>query len=697
MVVVSAALLAACTTVLGFPDRNLDETQNDGGSSSATDGPDGALLPGPRAAFATTALDFGPVPCGGAAPADQVLTVTNPGDEPLVWTASLSATPDFSMKGAAAGTIAPGESGTITVASAAVGALDGAGETAQAELTVTTNDPAAPETVLPIRRTAAGGAIELVPLTAAFGGSPKGVAAGDLAIALKNVGNQAITVKLNAPADPQFAVTWTSAPAAVPLAPGASVAGLLASFTPSDHGNAASEADIVVTSGATCGTNPTALTLTGKGTLSYASVQPGALDFGAVNCGTTAAPKTVKVKNSGAAAFTWNASLLAGAQSHYALSAATGSVEAGGEATVTVTPKPIPGTSEVTPNLYGDVLRFTTNAPGDTEPHDVDLLMTARGAILSASTSSVDFGGVFVGSTATAPFTVQNSGNVNATVSFSVGNAVFGASPQAQVVAGGGSYGVTATFSPTAQTTYSSNARMTVPEGTVLCAPLPSPIALAGAGASRASLMPSSLDFGMVDCGGAAPSQNVIFENRSGANFAWSASMATSHYDFSPKSGNLSNGKTVAIRVTPKAIPTTSATTADLYADVLTLTTTPTLESPYVASVHMTARGAILSFSPTAIDFGSVKVDRKKADRFSVVNSGNVDAPITLSVGGPQQAMFTVDPAASQVAGPGSRNVNATFEPTSTGTKNASVSVTTTAKRCAPYPANLTLTGTGTN
>lgn len=214
----AALVLAACTSVLGFPDRVLDEGAveaglPEAGTSTDIDGsaPDAPVPPAeagaPAAAISMAGLDFGMVPCGGAAPAAKTVGITNVGGAPLTWTASLSTTPDFALSGPSGGTIAPGENAIVTITTTAVPSSTGAGTTAQAVLTLRTNDPARAETDLPLKRTAAGGTLELVPLTAAFGGSPVGVPAADIPVTLKNVGNAPVTVSLAQPGDGQFSVT----------------------------------------------------------------------------------------------------------------------------------------------------------------------------------------------------------------------------------------------------------------------------------------------------------------------------------------------------------------------------------------------------------------------------------------------------------------------------------------------------------
>jgi hypothetical protein len=109
----------------------------------------------------------------------------------------------------------------------------------------------------------------------------------------------------------------------------------------------------------------------------------------------------------------------------------------------------------------------------------------------------------------------------------------------------------------------------------------------------------------------------------------------------------------------------------------------------------MTAQGAILSFNPTpTLDFGSVRLTKSLTKTYAVINDGNLAAPVTLTKSGPQFAIAP-NPTLTTVNAGSSTTLNATFNPTSSGAQNGNIAITTTAKRCAPLPPALKLTGTG--
>jgi hypothetical protein len=647
----------------------------------------------PGLTLSTSGIDFGLVNCGAGAPASKTLTIYNMGGAPLTWAASLSATQAFSLVGVVGASVAPGGSATVTIAASAVPAVTGAGTTLKATLTLTSNDPANATVLVPISLSAAGGTLTVTPLAAAFGQSMIGAAATPIPVAVTNVGNQAVTVGFTAPGAP-FSLTWTGSPSAVVLAPDASVPALAAGFTPASTSGVMASSAIAVT-GAMCGTSPTSLTMNGSGSPSTASVSPGLLDFGLVNCGATASAKTVTISNAAAApSFTWTAALQSGAW--YTLSATSGGPVLGGgaPAVLTVTPTTIPTTSATTPDLYGDTLTITTTAANDT-PHQVDLRMTAQGAILSTSTSSVAFGSVGIGTTATQPVIVSNVGNAAATVDIASSDAAYVASPQGQVVGAGSNFTASVAFAPAAAQSYPATATLSA-SGAVLCGPLPPSIALSGNGTMviAATLTPSTLDFGLVPCGSTTSGQNVMLTDTGNAGFTWSASLGTSNFTIAPPtSGSLSPGQSGTITINPAPVSSSAHTAANALGDTLTITTNPALGSPYATTLLETAKGAVLSWSPSSLAFGSVVVGSSAILPISIVNSGNVSVPVNLSVGGGKG--FSVNPQATTSNAGSSSVVNVTFAPGSPAPKTDNLSLTTDGGICGTEAGSAPLSGTG--
>ena len=134
-----------------------------------------------------------------------------------------------------------------------------------------------------------------------------------------------------------------------------------------------------------------------------------------------------------------------------------------------------------------------------------------------------------------------------------------------------------------------------------------------------------------------------------------------------------------------------SSTAADFYADSLTVTTTPPLESPYVTALHMTARGVVLSFNPASLAFGDVSVGGSSNKSFSVVNSGNVSANVTLTAA--TAGTFSVTPTTKSFNS--SFNASAKFTSQNPkAPKTGTITIATTSATCGPLPAPLQLSGT---
>jgi hypothetical protein len=729
LLVVSVACSAGCSAVLGLDGYGSAPTAADAGRDTGSDASSGSSSgssssgadsgsadravadqandvvfydvspdapPGspPSAAVSASAIDFGISACGAAAPANRGVTLTNVGGLPLVWQAALNTTAYFAISGTAAGSLDPGASTTVTVAAQPVPAFGIAGNSMQAMLTITTNDPTNPTVSVPIKLVAGGASLTVVPTSAAFGQVSVGTSATPIPITLTNTGNLPVTLGFTQPATTALSLSWMGAPATVVVMPGMTVPNLVANFLPTAIASVADTAGIT-TNGAMCGTSPSTIGMTGTGSSSLVTVQPGILDFGSVNCGSQAAAQSVTIHNTGTASISYTAALSTGTA--FMVSPAAGSVGAGASVTVNVTPNPVPATSAVTPNGYGDTLTITTTAVGDM-PHTIPLNETAQGAILTQSTASIPFGPVAIGTTATSQFTVTNTGNASATVSFATQSNAFSVTPQGQTVGGGSSYTPLVSFVPAAATTYMDTATMSVAQGTVLCSPLPAGATLSGSGTgtTEVDVSPTNLDFGLVDCGARAMAQTVTITNNGTGSFIWNGKLGTSNYDFNPKNGTLAAGASVTVTVTPAPIPNTSAVTADLYADTLTFTTDAPGDMPHAVALHETAQGAILSFNPTMLSVGSVKIGNSTQSPFEVVNKGNLTATATLSVMGGQSGFFKLAPPSVPVAGAGGASmVQVTFSPTVQGPASTMVSVSTSAPLCSPLPSPLQVSGTG--
>ena len=449
-----------------------------------------------------------------------------------------------------------------------------------------------------------------------------------------------------------------------------------------------------------CAPLPTALAMNGQGTSGSVSYSPVALDFGGVNCGTTATPRTIAFRNAGNQAYTISPVLGRDAGSPFVVTMAPSNgvvANDGGTVVITVAPNAIPQTSAVTPDLYGDTLTVSTNVTGDS-PRDIPLRVTARGSIFAISTNAINFGSVPTGATGSSQFTVSNSGNATGGLVFTPGQPTIFTLPANAQVSANTSSAQTGTLTPMAAMSYSDTASIAPAAGTVLCQPLPfTTMALSGAGtaANVVALGASSLSFGsggLVPCGTTAGARTVSVTNNSGQSLSLALSLAggtSSPYTVSGPT-TVASGAAVTVTVTPKLVPGTSSTAPDAFADTLSITATggPVNEAHTVA-LHETAQGAVLTLNPTALSFtdGQTK-------NFTVNNSGNLAAAYTLATSGTNASSFVVSPTSGNSPAGGSVTESVTYtKPLLSGPQSATVTLSSSAGRCAPLPAALTLNG----
>jgi hypothetical protein len=506
------------------------------------------------------------------------------------------------------------------------------------------------------------------------------------------------------------------------------------STTPTGTGGTSSSAG--TTSGASAGTTSggssagTSGGSTGSAaTPSTASVNATTLAFGAVSCGTSASAQNVILSAAnGTGSFTYTASLGQGATSPYKVTiGATDTVSPSTPATITITPNPIPQSVATLPGTFNDTLTLTTSgASNDTTPLVVSLTEGAEGVILAFNVSSIPFGSIAAGTQQSSGFTVTNSGNVAAPITLATTTQVYTATPATgTVTAGGGQIAGNVTFAPPASGIYNDTVAVTLGNGATFCQPAPS-IVLSGVGVSGGiGLSSNALSFGNVPCGTTAAAQSFTLTNagngpmtfsaqlQSGTAFTLGCTPSTACAESgSAWSGSLAASGVATFTVTPQPIPQTSAVTPNLYSDVVDINTNVVGLSSAQVSVAETASGAILSFSPTAVSFGSVPITTTSASQpFQVVNAGNANAGVLVSSPNADFALSfdggALDPSAdTAVAAGGAQTFGATFAPggsTSAQLSNLALTTDSSTVLCAPLPGSdagstdLALSGQGTN
>ncbi len=657
----------------------------------------------PVAGVTPAAVDFDDSFCDRAS--TKEVTVANSGTGPLSVSAATGNSSVFSVTPANT-TIAAGVSAKFTV-TATVAATAVAGADFTGVLTLITNAAVA-KLEVPLTAKAKGVTLTLTPTVASFGVLPVNTIAPALPLVLTNTGNVPATISFTQPLDTQFSLQWlVGSPAGFRLAPGASVAGLQAGFTPARITPSSGRAEIDV-SEATCGSSISAVPMNGRGTNGTVTLSTTDVFFGTngrVNCGTTAGSRTVVLSNTGNQAFAWTATVAKGASSPFTFAPMSGTVPANtGSVTITFTTTAIPAEAPTADDAFGDVLNIVTDVAND-EPHPVNLHQTANGAVLSFAPNAVDFGLVPINSTTTAPLAVINAGNTSPMVTLTSSNPKFTVDPASPLAAASGSSTVlTGTYAPGAAVVHeTSTLTLTLDAREPLCAALPAALPMTGQGTSGSvSFSPVAVDFGAVNCGTTRAPRTVTFRND--GNQAYTITPVLSRdagspfvVTMSPATGVVeTGGGTVVITVAPNGIPQTSAVTPDLYGDTLTVSTNVSGDLPRAIPLRLTARGSIFAISTTAINFGSVAVGATASSQFTVSNSGNAVGGLVFTPG--QPTIFGLPSNASV-------NPNTSTGQTGTLTPMGAMSYSDTASiaaapgtvLCQPLPfTSMSLAGSGT-
>lgn len=639
-------------------------------------------------------IDFGDVDCGSTPP-PQSLVLTNTSATPVQWFADLDRAPShYSIAPTGSGVLAPGEVVILSVTSLAMAATTSVAENLFGEtLLISSDSIGEPVHAVPIRQTAHGAILQASPTPLDFGELEPG-AEGIRTWQVRNVGNAAAN-----PAVVSDNAAFGLSAASMLLEPGAAqqvIATLQA-------GAKAELAHVTLDNpGAVlCAPLPAPLLLQAQSAAGAVAFAPGSLDFGEVDCGSVGAPRQVLLRNISKKAWHLSAKLGASPPRFAVVQTPTdGLVAPGGSVTLTVTPLAMPTQAEVTSDLFGDTLTVTTDAPGDT-PHAIALHQTARGAVLSLSASSLDFGAAVLGNAGLAPLTVTNSGNAPALLRLEAADKAAFALPDLIWVPAGTTARPLALFLPHKAQLYSDSAVVLAPS-TVLCQPLPlNTLTLSGTGVSKAVLKvaPQQLSFGkqgMVACGQTAAPQTLTLTNQTASTLTVSAAMAKgawSSFAVSPASALAEPGVPLTLTLTPKAVPTSALTVPDAFGDNLVIKTSAPGDAKHVAAVHMTAQGAVLSFSKPALNLATTAVGKQAAlpGTFAVHNAGNVAAELTLLLS--DTGNFTLNQNAFTVGATASAGLSLWFAPLSPGQKKATVSINTSAPLCALLPQPMQLSG----
>jgi hypothetical protein len=582
----------------------------------------------PAGTFSTSPIDFGLVSCGTAPASTKTYAFQNTGPSAITYSAKVGGAAGtatlFSIKGASAGTVAPGATGSITIATAAVPVTSTAGTPITATLTLTTDVPGFTTVNVPLALTPQGGSLTLSPAPAAFNQVQLTVQAPDIPLTITNVGNAPVALTLGAPTDNEFAVVYTGAPSAATLAPGATLPGAAARFKPATAG-ARSATAAIQTSSVLCASPAASVAMSGTGTTAPVTVAPGLVSFGLVSCGTQSTQVSpITITNGYGFAVNYTTSLAAGPSSPYTLDVPAGSVPANGKAVINVSALKVPAKASVAAGGFDDNLTVTVNAPGVT-PSVIALQETAQGAILGLTMANTGFGNVQAGQTGSLPFTVTNSGNIAAPLTLTPSGAGFAAAFTAtSTAAAGGTAGGNATFNPPGPG--GTGGSLAVGTTAVVCSPLPPPVSLSATGVGPvATFAATPLALG-VTCGGTASAPvSLTVTNNTAYTLTLTASSQNGSFSVLTPSVSIPASSKGVIQIQLPAVAI-GAMAAGSSTDNLLFTTNEFGAPTHSVPVDLTVTGANLSFSgASTFTFNSCPAQ----STYTIQNTGNADATVT--------------------------------------------------------------------
>jgi hypothetical protein len=438
------------------------------------------------------------------------------------------------------------------------------------------------------------------------------------------------------------------------------------------------------------------------------------VDFGAVDCGAEAAPKTVTITNTGARAVTWSAALQRSAP--FTIRGPRGGVlAAGAAAQLTVAFDAPTGLRSGTGITDALVLDDGDDATADAQ---VTVRGELAGADLAFTTATLDFGSVDVnGPAASRPVPLENRGNRPATVTFdqlasgpfTIALGAAGA-PSVVLAPNAPPTGIVARFAPDADGLASTSFTL-VATGSVCTEPASS-LDLTGTGVSSdLRVSEPELDWGLVNCGATGAPKSLALSNSGTAGVSYTLALAkgaASPFTLSRTSGALAVGATQSVTVTPRAIPAPGAaptsapidTASDAFGDVLRIT--EARGAVRTVALLQTAKGAVFQALPASVPFPSTAVGSSRDYSVNLINVGSARARVQYTLTpltGPFRSSRALGPV--PVEGQNDSLVDTiTFEPTRAGTFSATLTWSFVPAPgevlCGPMPPAIPITGTAT-
>jgi hypothetical protein len=625
--------------------------------SGGTGSSGGGVLTGP-----STSISFGNVAVGSTA--TQNVTVTNTGTGTVSISGATITGGVFTVVGGNPSSSLPvGQSATVQVQFTPTSMTPASGAL------IVTSDASDSSLSIALSGTGLEAVAAFSPTSLNFSNLPVGQSSTQT-VTLSNSGNMNLSVTAAAVSGTGFTMSGITMPATV--APNQSTT-FSVRFAPTSTTGSTGSAQFTDNGQG----SPQTFTMTGSAvaTGSTLGANPGSFNFGNVVVGSNGT-QAITLTNSGTTAITINRVVAAGTGFSASVLTANQTIAAG--ATATVTAKFAPTTAGA---VSGSI---TINSTATNAALVVSLNGTGTQGALTANPSSINFGSILIGNTASANVTVTNSGtaSLSITAASASGTGFSMSTLSPQTLTPGQTASFTATFGPTVAGNASGSVSITNSTGSPLI------IGLSGSGATtqaQLAINPSPLNFNSVNVGSNAM-QTVTLTNTGNATLNITAATITgSGYTMSLQPTSINAGANTAFTVT--FTPTTGGSTSGSIS-----ITSNAPNSPASIGLSGTGLQAQISATPSSVPFGTVVIGNTNSQSVALKNNGNTTLTFSqINVSGTvfnQTGLSTT----TTIAAGASATFNATFTPSSTTPVTGTITLTTNG---TPSQLVINLSGTG--
>lgn len=404
------------------------------------------------------------------------------------------------------------------------------------------------------------------------------------------------------------------------------------------------------------------------------TLTPSTLTFSGQAVGTTTAAKTVTVKNTSKTATLDITSIVSSGE--FAFTSTCGStLAAGASCTLSVTSTP-----ETVGTIDGAITLTDNAAPGTQV-----VSLTGKGLTpVTFSPTSVTFGSTAIGKTATAKTVTLTNSNAALTMGTITASGDFAVSATTctGTIAASKTCTISVTFTPSGTGTI--NGTLTVGDSAVGS---PQTVALSGTGTgtvtNTVSFSPTSLTFTSLPVGTTSASQALTLTNTGTTSLSISAVAASGDYSETDNCAGQSIPASETCTINVSFAPTTTGTIKGTITVTDAATTSP-------QEVALTGTGeTALSLSPAAMTFSTTVGTTSAAQTATLTN--NTSSAVTISNVAVSGEYTQTNTCGGSLAANSNCTFSVAFAPTSTGTIDGAVTITTSA---STIPVVISASGT---